>query len=183
MWFPLEKTELSFIDRAPSRIENEILVFAPAARVFDVLAGDGLHEWLEPLVECRWTSPTPYGVGTTREIVLDVMKLGPGSVTAMAVKERFLAWDRGKRLAFAVEAVTMPLVKQMIEEMTLEKRGEDKTLLRYRVHYAPTTVVRAIHPIVRVVFGKMFKDATRKIAMIAARSGVSPAADPARAIA
>jgi len=41
----------------------------------------------------------------------------------MGVKERFLVWDRGQRLAFAIEATTLPLVNQMIEEMCLEHRA------------------------------------------------------------
>lgn len=159
MWFATQPTDLSWIERAPHRIEHEILVFAPPERVFDVLAGEGFHEWLEQLRACRWTSPEPHGVGSTREVELDVL----------AVKERFLAWERGVRLAFAIDAITVPLVRRMVEEMRLLRRGDDRTLLRYVVHYEPSLAMRAIHPAGRVVFGKMFRDATRRVAMVAAR--------------
>jgi uncharacterized protein YndB with AHSA1/START domain len=174
MWHSTADVDLDFTTHSPERMEFEIICFAPAERVFDVLTGDReFPQWLEPLAECRWTTPGPHAVGSKREIVLDMLaKPGqgdPGALTALAVKERILAWERGKRFAFAIEALTIPLVRRMVEDMQLERLGPNKTRLRYHVHYEPTLIMRAVHPIAREFFGKMFRDAVRKIAMIAAR--------------
>ncbi len=177
MWFETEKSDLSYVERSPFQLATEIIVFAPPERVFDVLAGESFHEWLKELVECRWTSAPPHRVGSTREVVLDLMP-GARGLPRLAVKERFLAWERGKRLTFSIDASTLPLVKQMVEDMQLEPIGDAqssrmgpraKTRLRYTVHYTPGVAMRAIHPVSRVIFGKLFRDAARRVAMVAAR--------------
>lgn len=168
----LEPTGLDFVERSPFQLVNDLTVFAPAERVFDVLTSErDMYEWLEPLAEVRYTSPAPHGVGSTREVVLDLLQRTPRQRGAgsLAVQERILAWERGKRFAFAVDEMNLPLVRQMVEDMQLERLGPGRTLLRYRVHYRPTGPMRAVHPIARTVFDKMFRDAARRVAMIAAR--------------
>lgn len=177
MWHRTTASDLDYGSRAPSHLEFEIVCFAPPERVFDVLTTDRLfHEWLEPLVEVRWSTPAPHGVGSKREIVMDnLAPPGRGSadkVTSLHVKETILAWERGKRFAFSIDALTLPLVKQMLEDIQLERLGPNKTRLHYRVHYTPTLLMRAVHPIARAFFGKMFREAVRNIARIAARTEI-----------
>jgi len=176
MWHRLAPTELDFVDRSPFQLVNDIVVFAPAERVFDVLTSErDMYEWLDALAEVRYTSEAPHRVGSTREVVIDLLQRtprqqGPG---ALAVKERILAWDRGKRFAFALDQMTIPLVSQMVEDMQLERLGPGRTMLRYRVHYRPNVLMRAVHPVARTVFDKMFRDAARRVAMVAARGGTT----------
>jgi hypothetical protein len=173
MWHELAPTEIEFVERSPERLEFDMVVFAPRVRVLEVLVGEReMHEWLEPLVEVRWTTPSR-GVGAKREIVLDLLKKGErNGLTTLGVKERFLAWERGKRLAFAVEGMTLPLARRMIEDMQLERLGQNKTRLLYTVHFEPSLMMRAVLPVARVFFEKMFRDAVRRIAMISARGEI-----------
>lgn len=177
MWHRTAESTLEFASpgRAPFHLEFEMVCFAPAERVFDVLTDDReFHEWLEPLVEVRWSTPAPHGVGSKREVVMDnLAPAGRGradKVTSLRVKETILAWDRGRRFAFSIDALTLPLVKQMVEDIQLERIDAKRTRLTYRVHYRPTLLMRAIHPIAREFFGKMFRDAVRNIARISART-------------
>jgi len=178
MWHDSAPTELDFVERSSERLAFDIIVFAPPERVFDVLVGEReMHEWLEPLVEVRWES-AHRGVGAKREVVLDMLRAGErDSLTVLAVKERFVAWERGKRLAFVIESMTLPLVRRMMEDMQLERVGPNKTRLRYTVHFEPSLVVRAVLPVARVFFGKMFRDAVRRIAMISARPAAGSVSD------
>src|SRR5262245_28257465 len=74
MWFPLEPTELDFVDRSKHRFENEAVIDAPAERVFELLSdGERMGDWFTDFVACRWTSPGPHGVGSTREIQLKAL--------------------------------------------------------------------------------------------------------------
>jgi len=148
MWFPLKTTEIDFVERSNHRFENEAVIEAPAGRVFDLLVdGDGMARWFADFVACRWTSPGPHGVGSTREIELK----------ALTVKERFLVWEPGKRVAFAIYAITIPLVSRMVEDMELEMLGPSRTRILWRAHYEPSLAMRLVHPIGRAVFGKMFR--------------------------
>lgn len=180
MWHELAPVDLEFTDHSPEQMKFEIVCFAPAERVFDVLTGDReFFEWLAPLAECRWTTPAPHGVGSKRQIALDMLA-PPGhgradALTALLVRERFLAWERGKRFTFAIEAVTIPLVRRMVEDIQLERLGPQRTRMRYTVHYEPTLLMRSVHGLAREFFGKMFRDAVRKIAMLSARPDEQPA--------
>lgn len=55
-------------------------------------------EWL-PITKVTWTSPKPFGTGTTRTV-----EIGP-----QIVEETFFAWDDGRRMAFRFEASTLPV--------------------------------------------------------------------------
>ncbi len=154
MWFDCEAVPLSFTERSPYRIENEAIIDASPERVFEILAdGSRQIEWFEDFVACRWTSKPPHGLGSEREIELK----------ALTVKERFLAWDPGKRMTFHIYAITVPLVSAMVEDLKLAPAGEGKTRFTWTVHYRPTLLMRAIHPIGRAVFGKMFKKTTERL--------------------
>lgn len=166
MWFPLEHQDLRFVDRAPNKLEFTAVVPAPPARVFEILStAERQREWFQDFVADRWTSPPPHGVGSTREIELKML----------SVKERFLAWEEGKRLAFAVDAITIPLVKAMLEDMQLEPSGEGSTRLAWRVYYRPSLAMRLVHPVGRAIFGRMFKASVDGLARYAAVARSAPA--------
>lgn len=55
-------------------------------------------EWL-PITGVTWTSPQPFGVGTTRTVDIKQNK----------VEEYFFAWEEGRRMAFRFVRATLPL--------------------------------------------------------------------------
>ena len=147
MWFDLEAVQLNFTDSSPFQFENVAILDAPPERVFDIWAtGEAQAEWFKDFKECRWSN-AERGVGAEREIELKIL----------TVKERFLVWDRGKRLSFHIHAITVPIVTAMLEDLTFEPSGDRGTRFAWRVHYRPATVMRLVHPIARPIFGGMFK--------------------------
>ena len=150
MWFDLEAVPLEFTESSPFHIETVAIIDATPERVFDILAtGERQSEWFQDFVENRWTTAAR-GVGAEREVELKLF----------TVKERFLAWDRGKRLAFHIYGSTLPVTRATIEDMVLEAvdvRGARATRLTWRVHYRPTLPARLLHPLMRLIFGRMFK--------------------------
>ena len=150
MWFDLEAVPLQFTESSPFHIETVTLIDATPERVFDILStGERQADWFQDFVENRWTTETR-GVGAEREVELKLL----------SVKERFLAWDRGRRLAFHFYATTLPVTRATIEDMVLEAvdvRGARATRFTWRVHYRPTLPARLLHPLVRLIFGRMFK--------------------------
>ena len=160
MWFPLEPTDLDYTRVSPFRLHYEADVRASAERVFDVFTSDDMRAWFHDLNAMRWTSAPPHGVGSTRTVEVKPM---------LAVKERFLAWDRGARVSFAMEAINVPLVKRMLEDFRLVARGPASCGIDYTIHYTPTRAMLAVHPVARMVFGKMFTDVVRRISEVASR--------------
>jgi hypothetical protein len=71
----------------------------PASAVWaSLLDAKAWTEWL-PITKVTWTSPQPFGVGTTRTV--DIGK--------QSVEEVFFAWDEGSRMAFYFERSTLPV--------------------------------------------------------------------------
>jgi len=147
MWFQTKASELSYADSSPYRIANVVEIGATPERVFDLFAtGEGQAEWFQDFVGCEWTSPEPHGVGATREIKLKALK----------VRERFLAWERGKRLTFSIDAISVPLVGQMMEDLQFKGEGRS-TRLVWHVHYTPALLMKPVHGAARAVFSRMFR--------------------------
>ena len=149
MWFSTKPSDLSYVDSSPYRIANVVTIAAPPERVCDLFAtGERQEEWFQDYVGCHWTSQGPNGVGSTRESALKTLK----------VKERFLAWDRGERLTFSIDAITLPIVTRMLEDLRFEPAdGGRSTRLVWHVHYTPALVMVPVHPVARAVFARMFK--------------------------
>ena len=155
MWFAVEAQDLRYTQTSPRVLENAAIIDATPERVFDVFAtAENQREWFQDFVACRWTTPGPHGVGSEREIELKIL----------TVKERFLVWEPGKRLTFALYDSTLPLVDGMVEDMVFEPAGEGKTRLTWRVHYTPKLLVRPFHPVLRGIFGQMFKRSIQGLA-------------------
>jgi hypothetical protein len=71
----------------------------PAAVVWAALLdGPAWTEWL-PITKVTWTSPQPFGVGTTRTV----------EVGAAVIEETFFAWEDGRRMAFRFERSGLPV--------------------------------------------------------------------------
>ncbi len=71
----------------------------PASAVWAALLdAQAWTQWL-PITGVTWTSPRPFGVGTTRTV--DIGK--------QSVQEYFFAWEDGRRMAFNFTRSTLPL--------------------------------------------------------------------------
>jgi uncharacterized protein YndB with AHSA1/START domain len=158
MWFDLRRMSLEDAARAPFGFDNRADIAAPPERVFALFAdGNGMGRWLQDFVACRWTSPEPHGVGSEREVELALF----------TVKERFLAWDPGKRIAFSIDAITLPLLAAAVEDLQLAPSASGGTQVRWRVHYAPSLAMRLVHPLARVVFGRLFRNSLAALKRLA----------------
>lgn len=149
MWFPTVRSDLSYVDISPHRIANVIEIGASPERVFDLFAtAERQTEWFQDFVACRWTSKAPHDVESVREIELKML----------TVLERFLVWERGKRLTFSIDAITVPMVGQMLEDLRFEPSPSGRgTRLVWHVHYTPAALMTPVHGVARAVFERMFR--------------------------
>lgn len=156
MWFNTKPSDTSYIDSAPHRLANVLTIDASPQRVFDIFAtADHQDEWMPDFKACRWTSGEPHGIGSTREIEMKML----------TVKERFLVWEPGKRLTFSIDAITVPIISQMLEDLRFESLSNGQaTKLIWHVHYTPALVALPIHPAARAVFSRMFSVAGKNLA-------------------
>lgn len=152
-WFDCEPVDADFFDAAPVRLVGRFQVPQPAAAVWEELTADHTLAWCRILDDVVWTSPRPYGVGTTR-----TAKALKG---ANVLEERFFRWEEGRRKSFTVLRSTSPLFKRFAEDYLVEPRGEDACTFTWTVAYAPRALARPALPVNKRLLATLFADTAR----------------------
>jgi hypothetical protein len=156
-WYRLERpdpstfTEGSHVYRYPARFA------ASVERVWESLTSDeSVKAWGLGVQALRWTSPRPFGVGSTREVTLPLR--------TMTVREEFFRWDEGKGYSFYVTEANRRGLRSFAENYELEPDG-DGTLFTWTIALEPTTAfapaLRLLAPVNRVAFGQLVRGGKR----------------------
>lgn len=144
-WHRLERPEPSTFTGAAHVYRYPARFPAPPERVWASLASDeSVRAWPLGLRSLTWTSPRPFGVGSTREVVLP---LG-----VMTLREEFLRWDEGRGYAFFVREADRPWFRSFAENYELAPDG-DGTLFTWTIALEPSArtapVLRLLAPVMK----------------------------------
>ncbi len=113
-------------------------------------------EWL-PITKVTWTSPQPFGVGTTRTV-----EVGP-----QVIEETFFAWEEGSRMAFRFERSTLPVSAAVEDYRIVDVPGGCE--LRW------TGGASAIWPLGGLITGQLAKGLTTGMPKLEATIRADPA--------
>lgn len=154
-WHPLDSVSESFFETAPHRYVYAIDLPVPRDRVWESLTSDqSVAAWGPAVRSVRWLTPRPFGIGTTREVVLPLR--------AISVHERFFAWDEGKRYAFEVYEANRRVFRRFAENYVVEERAGGSRLT-WTVAIEPLPRLRRLvdlaRPVNRLAFGRLAHDA------------------------
>lgn len=142
-WFPCEPFEPSWFDEAPVRFPHDVELDCTPDALFDVFEDPtSWPVWARGIGQVIWTSPQPYGVGTTRTVVF---------WGGMRVYEVFTAWERGRTMAFQFEGTTQEVWTRFGERYVVDDLGGGRCRLRWTVAYEPTGVFARLHPLLRPI--------------------------------
>jgi hypothetical protein len=149
-WYPLEPADDDFLATAPHVFRYQTRFAATPERVWESLCSDAsLAAWSPLIKKVTWTSPRPFGVGTTREVH------PPGG---SGMRERYFRWDEGHSHAFHVYESGIPLFRRFAESYLVEPDG-DGTLFTWVVAVEPKAALRlpfkAIAPLMKAGFGRI----------------------------
>lgn len=155
-WYPMQSCDETFFATAPHVYRFPVDLPVPPERVWESLCSErSVSAWGPGVQSLKWTSPRPFGVGTTREVVLPLHSI--------AVKEEYFRWDEGTRYAFHVRAANRPVLRRMAEDYLLEATA---TGCRFTWTFAlePTAwtalVLRLAGPVSRLAFAQMARSST-----------------------
>src|SRR6476661_6467816 len=154
-WYSLEPIDESFFTTAPHRYHYRVDLPVPPERLWESLQSEeSMAAWGPALKSLRWTSPRPFGVGTSREVTLPL-----GLIT---VRERFFRWDEGKGYGFAVYEANRPLLRRFGENYDVEAReGGSRFVWTVAIEPAPKyrRLVDLGRPVNQFAFGQMARSA------------------------
>jgi hypothetical protein len=139
-FFPCEATDLTFFETAPVlfRFTQELPV-TPTV-LFDIFEDPASWpKWGTGIGNVEWTSPKPYRAGTTRTVTF---------WGGMEVYEKFLAFDRGREMAFVFYGHTQRVWNRFGEHYGVEDLGDGTCRLTWTVAYDPAGTFAKIHPII-----------------------------------
>ena len=91
---------LDYLTTAPTSITVAVTARATPAQVFAALEDAAAWpKWAPAIKKVTWTSPKPFGLGTTRTVDL---------VAGMVAEEEFIGWEPNRRMAFYFTRTSMP---------------------------------------------------------------------------
>jgi hypothetical protein len=125
----------------------------PAAKVWAELCADDALHWCRILNDVRWTSPRPFGVGTTREV--------KALAGANMLREHYFRWDEGHRHSFYVTETTSPLFKSLAEDYLVEPKGEEACRFTWTIAVELTAFGKPGKPVNRALLKTLFTDTAR----------------------
>lgn len=113
--FPLEPADDTFLNTTDRRYTHIVDIPASRAQVWGTLtADDALVSWSPVITSAHWTSPRPFGAGTTRQVTLG---------GALRLDERFYRWEEQSRMTFTVDSASVPGLRRFAEDLTLLSLG------------------------------------------------------------
>lgn len=112
---PCRPVGLDYLESAPAVFTNSVDIALTPEELFDVLArADTWSRWASVITDVEYTSPAPYGVGTTRVVTMRGGIVGD---------EEFLVWEPGRRLAFRFNASSTSTLSAFLEDYRIEPTG------------------------------------------------------------
>jgi hypothetical protein len=160
-WYAVEPVDEGFFTSAPHVFRYAKTFAAPVERVWESLTSDAsLAAWSATVSSLTWLSERPFGIGTTREVVL-----APGLAK---VHERFFRWDEGRGYSFSVYEANAPIFKHFAEDYAIAPAGGDATRFTWTVAVEPKSVLalpfRPLAPVLKLAFGRLAADGERHFA-------------------
>ena len=99
--------------------------------VWGELTSDRPLHWCNAIRKIEWTSPRPFGVGSTRRV-----HLGPG----ISADELFYSWEESETLcekAFYVQSATAPGLSRMAEKYRVEAHPDGGSVFTWTLLIEP----------------------------------------------
>lgn len=118
--YPLEPFDLDFFETAPITHRFSVNLPVSPQRAWAELTRQNTLDWCRLIKAINFTSPTPYGGGTTRSA-----QLAPGYAR---LSEKFFDWEEDPeagryRNAFYVEQANVPSLRRFGERSEIEHAG------------------------------------------------------------
>jgi hypothetical protein len=148
LFFKLRPSGPDFGQRAPHVIDIQVTLDAPADAIFDGIVNlRGARDWLPDFVRARWVEgPNERG----EQVVEETFKF-------MSQRVRTFLAEPGSHWMASIDACTLPLGRELMEDLELTPQPGGGTLVRWRYYYDPFPVLRPIRKLLHKEFDRMLR--------------------------
>jgi hypothetical protein len=151
--FKLRVCDADFLASAADRQADTMEIAQPAERVWAELTSESALSWCRALAGVTWTSPRPFGVGTTRTVRTPLGLL--------VLKEVYFRWEEGRRKSFYVSEATLPLFRCFAEDYLVEETSPTSCRFTWTVASEAPPVARPGRPVNDLITRSLFSDTRR----------------------
>jgi len=156
--YPCKTVDMTFFDTAPFRYVAEVVVRASAADVFSSFENaDDWPRWAMPILNVEWTAPQPFGIGTTRTVTM---------VGNLVGYEEFIAWERGREMAFCFTHASEDNIESFAERYQVEELDSSTCKVKWTMAMRPKGFSRYFLPVFSPVMHIGVKLMLRKFAKL-----------------
>lgn len=152
-YFECTKVGLEFLEQTKNVFHAEEIVRATPEQIFDVFEDE--HSWTVwalPIQKVEWTSPKPFGIGTTRTVSM---------MGDMDGYEEFIVWERGKRMAFTFLGCSKDVTEKFLEDYRVTDLGDGTCRVEWYMAMEPKGFSRNMmwmtRPLMRFANRRMFR--------------------------
>jgi hypothetical protein len=152
-YFECTPVGVEFLEQTKNVFVAREIVKATPEQIFEVF--EDAHSWTVwamPIQKVEWTSPKPYAVGTTRSVHM---------MGNMVGYEEFVAWERGKRMAFTFVGCSKDATEKFLEDYRVTDLGDGTCEVEWHMAMEPKGFSRHImfltRPVMRMANRHMFK--------------------------
>lgn len=147
-FFPCREIDAEFFETAPVRYVRRTRVEISAERLFGVFEDpNSWPKWAMGIGEVEWTSPQPYGPGTTRTV-----RFWGG----MSVYEDFFVFDSPREMAFRFYGISQNIWSAFGERYRVTELGPDACELEWTVAFEPAGILKTLGFLTRPAFALNF---------------------------
>ena len=154
--FALQPVDETFFETAPTVYVGTVDVARPAAEVWAELVADGALSFCRSLRGARWTSPRPFGVGTTRTM--------PAMFGTLMVHETFFRWEEGRRKSFYAHRTNLPVFRRLAEDYLVEEVSPTACRFTWTIATDPYPATRPLAYLNKRTTDGLFRDMRRHFA-------------------
>ena len=152
----MKKVDLDFLETAMFRIKGKQKIGAPKEEVFQYLKpAENWLKWHGQLSRVEWTSPEPFGVGTTRTVVIN---------NRFTAHEDFILWEEDSRFVFRFLQSDIPLATALAEDFHLHDLGDGTCELEWTVAGEVSGILRVFSGLMRWINGRAIRKSARSLA-------------------
>ena len=142
-----EHVDDAWIDTAPIKMINTVVIAATPQQIWAAFEDAAAWpRWATVIKHVEWTSPKPFGVGTTRTVTM------AGKMTGF---EEFIAWEPYTKLGFRFNEASMDGISAFAERYDLVP-VDGRTSVTWTMVMAPKGVSKVIVPVTRPIMQRMF---------------------------